>query len=145
MYTQNDLKIHQEFIWKFIQNQAVSSNGVYKMKDDPRITPIGRFLRKTSLDEIPQFFNVFIGTMSIVGPRPAILYETEKYQAWHRRRYLEVKPGITGTWQVFGRSTTNFNEMVRLDINYARRWSLQRDLYLILKTPLSVIKSEGAY
>ena len=94
---------------------------MFKITNDPRITPIGRFLRNTSLDELPQFWNVLRGDMSLVGPRPPLPYEVEQYKPWHRRRVLEAKPGITGLWQVTGRSRTTFDEMVRLDLRYARK------------------------
>ena len=115
------------------------------MSNDPRITPIGQFLRKTSLDELPQFFNVLKGEMSLVGPRPPIPYECELYDIWHRRRMLSVKPGITGLWQVSGRSSTTFDEMVRLDLRYINGWSLWLDIKLLLKTPLVIITGKGAY
>ena len=107
---------------------------VYKMEDDPRITPFGAFIRKTSIDELPQLYNVLKGDMSLVGPRPPIQYETEAYSVWHLRRILEVRPGLTGLWQVEGRSTVGFDEMVRLDLRYARDWSLLLDLKILLKT-----------
>jgi lipopolysaccharide/colanic/teichoic acid biosynthesis glycosyltransferase len=118
---------------------------IYKIVNDPRVTPIGRVLRRSSLDELPQFFNVLKGDMSLVGPRPPLPYEFERYSAWHRRRVLEVKPGLTGLWQVYGRSRTNFDEMVRLDLQYARQWSLWLDLKILLKTPVVVIFGTGAY
>ena len=124
---------------------AVSENGkgVYKLANDSRITRIGAFLRKTSLDELPQFLNVLKGDMSLVGPRPPIPYELAAYQTWHRRRVLEVKPGITGLWQVTGRSRVKFDDMVRLDLRYATSWSPWMDLKILLRTPGAVIK--GAY
>jgi lipopolysaccharide/colanic/teichoic acid biosynthesis glycosyltransferase len=106
---------------------------------------VGRFLRKTSLDELPQFFNVLKGEMSLVGPRPPIPYEVESYDIWHRRRLLEVKPGITGLWQVKGRSRTTFDDMVRLDVEYATSWSLWLDIKILLKTPMAVFAGDGAY
>jgi lipopolysaccharide/colanic/teichoic acid biosynthesis glycosyltransferase len=106
---------------------------------------VGRFLRKTSLDELPQFFNVLMGDMSLVGPRPPIPYEIEKYSMWHRRRVLEAKPGITGIWQVYGRSRTTFDEMVRMDLRYVREQSLWLDIKLLFKTPLAVARGRGAY
>ncbi len=109
------------------------------------MTSVGKFIRKTSLDEFPQFFNVLLGEMSLVGPRPPIPYELECYDIWHRRRLLEVKPGITGLWQVTGRSKTRFDEMVRLDLQYARSWSPWLDIKIILQTPRAVITGEGAY
>ncbi|MGC9976520.1 MAG: sugar transferase, partial [Syntrophales bacterium] len=119
--------------------------GVYKLSNDPRITPIGQFLRKTSLDELPQFINVLKGEMSLVGPRPPIPYECELYDIWHRRRLLSVKPGITGPWQVSGRSSTTFDEMVRLDLKYINGWSLWLDVKLLLKTPFVILTGKGAY
>jgi lipopolysaccharide/colanic/teichoic acid biosynthesis glycosyltransferase len=118
---------------------------VYKITNDKRITPIGKFLRRTSLDELPQFLNVLWGDMSLVGPRPPIPYELAAYQTWHRRRLLDVKPGITGLWQVTGRSTVKFDEMVRLDLRYATSWTPWLDLRILLQTPLAVIKGSGAY
>src|SRR6185295_701938 len=98
----------------------------------------GRFLRKTSLDEVPQFWNVLRGQMSLVGPRPPLPYEVDRYQAWHCRRILDAKPGITGLWQVTGRSRTTFDEMVRLDIRYARSQSVWTDVRILLATPRAV-------
>jgi lipopolysaccharide/colanic/teichoic acid biosynthesis glycosyltransferase len=114
------------------------------MKSDPRITSIGKIIRKTNIDELPQFFNVLKGEMSLVGPRPPIPYEVEKYQSWHLRRILEVKPGITGLWQVDGRSRTSFDDMVRLDLRYAQNWSLWLDLKILAKTVRVVIRPRGA-
>ena len=150
MYFGNDPKIHQDYVKQLIlgkqeDQRPGATPGVYKIKDDPRVTPVGRFLRKTSLDELPQFFNVLIGEMSLVGPRPPIPYEVETYDIWHRRRFLEVKPGITGLWQVEGRSTTKFDEMVRLDLRYAKLWSLWLDLKILARTPAAVLKGSGAY
>ena len=146
----NDSRIHQEYVARFIAGEVKSSAGrtekaVYKIQDDPRVTGIGRILRKTSLDELPQLFNVLRGEMSLVGPRPPIRYELEAYKAWHRRRVLEVKPGITGLWQVSGRSKTTFDEMVRLDLRYARTWSPWLDLKILLRTPWAVFSGQGAY
>jgi lipopolysaccharide/colanic/teichoic acid biosynthesis glycosyltransferase len=118
---------------------------VYKITDDPRVTRVGRFLRKTSLDELPQFWNVLKGEMSLVGPRPPIPYELESYRTWHKRRILEVKPGITGLWQIYGRSRTTFDEMVRLDLRYARTWNLFLDLKILVQTPRAMFSGEGAY
>ncbi len=147
MYTNNDPSIHHEYIRKLISGKVESNdegkNTVYKLVDDPRITKIGKFIRKTSLDELPQFFNVFIGDMSLVGPRPPILYELENYHTWHKRRVYEIKPGITGYWQVYGRSKTTFDTMVRMDLQYIMKWSLWWDIKLILSTPLAVFR--GAY
>jgi len=106
---------------------------------------VGRFIRKTSLDELPQLINVLRGEMSLVGPRPPVPYEFEIYDVWHRMRMLSVKPGITGLWQVYGRSSTNFDEMVRLDLKYVTDWSLWQDIKIILRTPWAVIAGKGAY
>ena len=106
---------------------------------------MGKFLRRTSLDELPQLLNVLEGQMSLVGPRPAIPYEVAAYDTWHRRRVLEVKPGITGAWQVNGRSRVKFDEMVRLDLQYARSWSPWMDIHILMRTPRAVLKGDGAY
>jgi lipopolysaccharide/colanic/teichoic acid biosynthesis glycosyltransferase len=149
MYVQNDCSVHKDFVMKLIRNQAQPTNnegaGVYKLTNDRRITPLGKFLRRVSLDELPQIINVLIGDMSLVGPRPPIPYELAAYQTWHRRRILEAKPGITGLWQVTGRSQVKFDEMVRLDLRYATSWSLWLDLKILLMTPMAVIKGSGAY
>lgn len=151
MHTNNDPKIHQEFVQKFIagqkdgKNDQCSQPAVFKITNDPRITRIGRFLRKTSLDEFPQFWNVLKGEMSLVGPRPPVPYEYEVYDIWHRRRVLEVKPGVTGLWQVSGRSRTSFDDMVRLDVRYSQSWSLGLDIKILLATPRAVLFGEGAY
>jgi len=118
---------------------------VFKITDDPRITRIGKILRRTSLDELPQLLNVLKGDMSLVGPRPPIPYELENYDLWHRGRILEMKPGLTGLWQVYGRSRTTFDEMVRLDIWYTTEWSVWLDIKLILHTPWAVLMTKGAY
>ena len=150
MYVNNDPKIHQEFMKRVIsgnheENAEGENKGVYKMTNDPRITRIGRFLRKTSLDELPQFFNVLSGEMSLVGPRPPLAYECQEYDIWHRRRVFEVKPGITGLWQVKGRSRVRFDDMVRLDLQYVRTWSLWLDIQILIKTPLAVLLGGDAF
>jgi lipopolysaccharide/colanic/teichoic acid biosynthesis glycosyltransferase len=147
----NDSKVHEEYVKKLIAGQAErkpnngDGAGVYKLTNDNRITRIGAFLRRTSLDEMPQFLNVLRGEMSLVGPRPAIPYEVAAYQTWHRRRVLEVKPGITGLWQVEGRSSVSFDEMVRLDLRYAKAWSPWMDIKILLLTPRAVLLGEGAH
>jgi lipopolysaccharide/colanic/teichoic acid biosynthesis glycosyltransferase len=145
-------QIHEEYVHRFIAGKAEAADAgadstavVYKLTNDPRVTLAGRILRKTSLDELPQFWNVLRGEMSLVGPRPPVPYEFEVYDIWHRRRVLEVKPGITGLWQVSGRSSTRFDDMVRLDLKYCRSWSLWLDLKILLATPWAVIRGEGAY
>ena len=145
-------KIHEEYVQQFIAGKAKavdagsdSNAPVYKIINDPRVTLAGKLLRKTSLDELPQLWNVLRGEMSLVGPRPPVPYEFEIYDVWHRRRVLEVKPGITGLWQVSGRSSTRFDDMVRLDLKYCQSWSLWLDLKILLATPWAVIRGEGAY
>ena len=151
MYVGNDASIHREYVKQLIAGKAEkqSSNGngegVYKLTKDPRITRVGGFLRKTSLDEIPQFLNVLRGEMSLVGPRPPVPYEVESYDFWHRRRVLEAKPGITGLWQVKGRSRVKFDDMVRLDLQYARTWSPWLDVKILLQTPGAMVIGEGAH
>jgi lipopolysaccharide/colanic/teichoic acid biosynthesis glycosyltransferase len=151
MYVDNDDRIHRRYVQGLIEqgrrngSAAPSANGIYKLTADPRVTAIGRFIRKTSLDELPQLINVLRGDMSLVGPRPPIPYEFECYSPWHRRRLLEVPPGITGLWQVTGRSRTTFDDMVRLDLRYIRRQSLWLDLKILLRTPLAVLSRGGAY
>lgn len=139
--------IHREYVRNYIAGRAVPAEGrvIYKITNDPRVTAIGRFMRRTSLDELPQFWNVLKGDMSLVGPRPPIPYEIEAYDTWHRRRLLEAKPGITGLWQVHGRSRTTFDEMVRLDLRYSRTFSLLSDFKILLETPRAVISGNGAY
>lgn len=143
----NDNSVHKEYVKKLIQggpdNGGLGNGGVFKIKNDPRVTLVGRFIRKTSLDELPQFFNVLIGDMSLVGPRPPIPYELENYRVWHKRRVLEAKPGITGFWQVSGRSSTTFDTMVRMDLQYIQQRTLLGDIKLIMQTPLALFK--GGY
>jgi lipopolysaccharide/colanic/teichoic acid biosynthesis glycosyltransferase len=151
MYVDNDCGVHKEFVKRLIashpvsKGQSESERSVYKLTNDKRITRVGRILRRTSLDELPQFLNVLMGDMSLVGPRPPIPYELAAYQTWHRRRLLGVKPGITGLWQVMGRSSIRFDEMVRLDLRYASTWTPWLDLRILLRTPRAVIKGTGAY
>jgi lipopolysaccharide/colanic/teichoic acid biosynthesis glycosyltransferase len=150
MYINNDASQHKEYVRKLIAGQAIkqptngTGEGIFKLTKDPRITPVGDFLRRTSLDELPQFLNVLQGDMSLVGPRPPVPYEVEAYATWHRRRLLEAKPGITGLWQVHGRSRVGFDDMVRLDLRYARNCSPWLDLKILLKTPAAVIGGNGA-
>ncbi len=151
MYVNNDSRVHQEYVAKLIagkgdlQQPDGTRNGSYKLTNDPRITPLGKFLRKTSLDELPQFFNVLRGEMSLVGPRPPVPYEFDRYRIWHKRRVLEIRPGITGLWQVNGRSKTTFDDMVRLDLRYARIWSIWLDMKILLQTPIAVLSGDGAH
>ena len=151
MHANNDSKVHRDFIKRFIaghkhkENSEADEPAIFKIKRDSRVTTFGRFLRKTSLDELPQFWNVLRGEMSLVGPRPSLPYEFEIYDIWHRRRVLEVKPGITGLWQVSGRSRTCFDDMVRLDVRYSQSWSIWLDVKILLATPAAVLSGDGAY
>jgi len=147
MHVDADPKLHQEFVSRFIRSSGTidePATTLFKLTRDPRVTPIGRLLRKTSLDELPQFWNVLRGEMSLIGPRPPLPYELVEYQLWHRRRLVEAKPGITGLWQIAGRSRTTFDEMVRLDLRYARGRSLWTDIKILLATPAAVISGKGA-
>ncbi len=146
MYANSDADLHERYVTEFIAGQPVAGrNGIYKITDDPRVTAVGRILRRTSLDELPQLWNVLRGEMSLVGPRPPLGYEFERYAPWHCRRILEVKPGMTGLWQVQGRSGTSFDEMVRLDLRYARRRSLWLDMKILWHTPGAMLSGRGAY
>jgi len=151
MVVNNDSNVHKDFVTRLIASEhgettpKESGANVYKLTNDKRITPVGKVLRRTSLDELPQFLNVLKGEMSLVGPRPPIPYELAAYQTWHRHRLLAVKPGITGLWQVMGRSSVRFDEMVRLDLRYASTWTPWLDLKILLRTPGAVIRGSGAY
>jgi lipopolysaccharide/colanic/teichoic acid biosynthesis glycosyltransferase len=147
MYRNVDHGVHQDYVAWFITSSGQkprTGNEVFKLTNDKRITRAGHFLRKTSLDELPQFWNVLRGDMSLVGPRPPLPFEVEKYRPWHRRRVLEAKPGVTGPWQVYGRSRTTFDEMVRLDLGYARSHSLWGDIKLLAATPRAMFSGKGA-
>jgi lipopolysaccharide/colanic/teichoic acid biosynthesis glycosyltransferase len=145
-----DDRVHREYVTRLIAGQSAGLNQgngsapLFKLKADPRVTRVGRFIRKTSIDELPQLFNVLKGEMSLVGPRPPLPYEAEKYQSWHMRRLLDLKPGITGVWQVEGRSKTSFDDMVRLDLRYMDKCSLWQDLKILLKTVKVVLMCNGA-
>jgi lipopolysaccharide/colanic/teichoic acid biosynthesis glycosyltransferase len=151
MFVNNDNKAHKEFVTRLIASEPggtapkEAGESVYKLTNDKRITRVGKILRRTSLDELPQFLNVLKGEMSLVGPRPPIPYELAAYQTWHRHRLLAVKPGITGLWQVMGRSSVRFDEMVRLDLRYASTWTPWLDFKILMRTPRAVIKGTGAY
>jgi exopolysaccharide biosynthesis polyprenyl glycosylphosphotransferase len=149
MQAGSDDERHREFQRKYIKGEAESNLGdadrpAYKLRGDERVTRLGRILRKTSLDELPQVFNVLRGDMSVVGPRPPIPYEVESYELWHRKR-LDMKPGITGLWQVSGRNRLPFDEMVRMDLYYIENWSLLLDLKIILQTLPVMWRGEDAY
>lgn len=148
MHTHCDESLHYDYMAKLIGSESEDTlkgkDGCFKLEEDPRVTRVGRFLRKSSLDELPQLVNVLRGDMSLVGPRPAIAYEVEMYEPWHMGR-LAVKPGITGLWQVSGRSVKNFQEMVELDLEYIDSWSLWFDLKIVLKTFAVVFSRQGAW
>ena len=152
MYKDASSEMHQAFMKAFIKNDSAAMaaiNGaenaeVKKIVKDPRVTLIGKFLRKTSLDELPQFINVLKGEMTLVGPRPCIPYEVEEYQAWHKQR-LQAIGGITGLWQVSARSAADFDGMCKLDIEYIEQRSLMTDIKLILKTPIVMIFGRGGF
>jgi exopolysaccharide biosynthesis polyprenyl glycosylphosphotransferase len=129
---------------ELLRDQNEADGAFFKIRNDPRVTSFGRFLRRTSLDELPQFLNVLMGHMSVVGPRPAPPAEVQQYQAWHKRR-LEVAPGISGLWQVSGRSELTFDEMVLLDLYYIENWSPVLDVQIMLRTLPKIILGEGAY
>lgn len=142
--------LHRAYVRAFIQKDAEAMAAIQgeavqsrKLLVDPRVTRLGKFLRKSSLDELPQIWNVIKGEMSLVGPRPAIPYEVEAYEPWHMQR-LEAKPGITGLWQVTARSSVDFDEMVELDIHYLRHQSILLDLKILLATPYAVFAAKGA-
>jgi exopolysaccharide biosynthesis polyprenyl glycosylphosphotransferase len=121
-----------------------ASGALFKIRDDPRVTPVGRFLRRYSIDELPQLFNVLAGRMSLVGPRPLPQRDYDRLEDWHKKRYL-VLPGITGLWQVSGRSDLDFDDLVRLDFLYLERWSVFLDLSILIKTVPAVLTRRGAF
>ncbi|MGZ8665938.1 MAG: sugar transferase [Solirubrobacterales bacterium] len=146
-------KLHRDYVTALIHNGSPNGSngaapehgnggGLYKLAVDDRITPVGRFIRKWSLDELPQLFNVLSGDMTLVGPRPVIPYEVAEYPLWYRVRF-SVKPGLTGLWQVSGRNSRTYEEMVRLDIEYAQRRSLKLDLSILLRTPWTLLSRKG--
>ncbi len=146
MYANSDNSVHREVIVKYMNGHKLNENSAdelsYKQVDDPRVTRVGRLLRKTSIDELPQFFNVLRGEMTLVGPRPPLPYEVEYYRA---RDWLRLcgKPGLTGTWQVYGRSRVSFQSMVEMDLAYLKQQSLWQDLKLIALTIPVMIKGSG--
>jgi lipopolysaccharide/colanic/teichoic acid biosynthesis glycosyltransferase len=150
MHVNADTGIHRRYVTEYINGNGHKINNgshqapVYKMKNDPRITRVGRFLRRTSLDELPQLFNILRGDMSLVGPRPALPYEVEQYQGHHKQR-LTPQAGLTGLWQVSGRTSLTFEQMVELDIAYSQSRSLWLDLRILLKTLPAVISGDGAW
>ena len=154
MYQNSDSARHKAFFQAFVNNDAdtmkslqgddeIKNGESFKMTNDPRVTPIGATLRKTSLDELPQLMNIMQGHMSLVGPRPCIPYEVEMYKDWYRER-LNAKPGLTGLWQVEGRSAVTFEDTMKMDIQYVRTQNIVLDMKIFLMTPIAVIKSKGA-
>ena len=149
MHANSDPGLHQAHVSRLIQQNLTpeqlngGQKGSLKMENDPRITRVGNFIRKTSIDELPQVFNVLRGEMSMVGPRPPLPYEVELYKKWHCRR-LDVPLGITGLWQVKGRNQVSFDEMVRMDLEYIERQSLWLDMVILLQTPWALISARGA-
>jgi lipopolysaccharide/colanic/teichoic acid biosynthesis glycosyltransferase len=139
----NDDSAHREYVTALIKGEAGRVEGMYKLANDTRITRLGRILRRYSIDELPQLWNVLTGRMSLVGPRPALPSETVLYSPdmWER---LRVKPGLTGLWQVSGRCELGFNEMLGLDVEYWKGWTLRRDLRILLMTPMVVVTARGA-
>lgn len=140
--------IHKEYIEKLmapsLDNAQRATGGVYKLVSDGRVTRVGRFIRRTSIDELPQLFNVVKGDMSLVGPRPAIPYELEHYDERMLKRF-SVKPGITGLWQVSARNTVDYKKMIEMDIEYINNWSLWLDMKILFKTIPVVLKPKNVY
>jgi lipopolysaccharide/colanic/teichoic acid biosynthesis glycosyltransferase len=150
MHVNADPEVHRRYVQSLIRDQAETTQAgesarpaVYKMTNDRRVTRLGRLLRRTSLDELPQILNVVRGEMSLVGPRPPLPYEVEAYKDWHKGR-LAVTPGLTGLWQIRGRSSVPFDEMVRMDLEYIRRQSLALDLEILLQTLPAILSGKGA-
>jgi lipopolysaccharide/colanic/teichoic acid biosynthesis glycosyltransferase len=139
-----DSAVHREYVRSLIgaDPEQHARGELYKLAVDPRVTPVGRFLRSWSIDEVPQLWNVLRGDMSLVGPRPVIEYEVEQYPEWYLRRFA-VKPGMTGLWQVSGRNERTYEEMVRFDVEYAERRSLWMDLRILARTALVVMRRQG--
>jgi exopolysaccharide biosynthesis polyprenyl glycosylphosphotransferase len=144
VYKFRSMRVGAESELEALRDLNEADGPIFKMREDPRITRLGRFLRRTSLDELPQFINVLRGEMSLVGPRPPIPDEVTQYKPWHKRR-LAVRPGITGMWQVSGRSELTFDEMVLLDLYYIEHWSPWLDLNILLRTIPTALLGDGAY
>jgi lipopolysaccharide/colanic/teichoic acid biosynthesis glycosyltransferase len=148
MFQDAEQSLHQEYIKAYVEGrenlaQTEGDESIHKLQYDPRITRVGRIIRKTSMDELPQLFNVLKGEMSLVGPRPVPTYEFESYQPWHRER-MNALPGISGLWQVTARCQVPFNEQIQLDVDYVRRQSLWLDISILLRTIPAVISGRGA-
>jgi lipopolysaccharide/colanic/teichoic acid biosynthesis glycosyltransferase len=145
MSIDSDDTIHREYVTRLLRGEKADGGqeGVYKLTDDPRVTPLGRVLRRTSLDELPQLFNVVRGEMALVGPRPVLAWEAEQFPAWAESRF-DVRPGITGLWQVQGRSAVAFLDALALDVEYVERKSLRADVAILLKTPAVLLDRRKA-
>jgi lipopolysaccharide/colanic/teichoic acid biosynthesis glycosyltransferase len=143
MYRDVSDEAHRRWNEAELRGQLTPADGVFKDRTDPRITPVGHFLRRKSLDELPQLWNVLRGDMSLVGPRPSLPWEAELFPAWARARF-GVPPGITGLWQVSGRSRLSLPEMLELDIRYAREHNLVTDLSILLRTPMAALRDEDS-
>ena len=147
MFVGSDSRIHEDYVTKLIKGE-IGQKGIdgqtLKITDDPRITSVGRLLRKFSLDELPQLINVLKGEMSLVGPRPCTTYEYKNYKEWYKKRVV-VRPGITGIWQVTGRSEVAFEDMILLDLYYIYNRSIILDLHILYETVFAVLKQKGAY
>lgn len=139
-----DESVHRDYVLSMVRAtpDGAKRAGAFKLVGDPRVTRIGALLRKTSLDELPQFLNVLVGDMSVVGPRPPLPYEVEQYADWQMER-LSARPGITGLWQVGGRNRHSYVEMCRLDIQYLESWSVARDLWIVARTPWVMLRNSG--
>ena len=147
MFDGSPNEIHREYVSKLLTDDRPPTggrHGLYKLEDDPRVTPIGRLLRRTSIDELPQLFNVLRGDMSLVGPRPVLPWEAELIGATHAKRFLAT-PGITGLWQVSGRSDVSYGQRVHMDSWYVRNWSLWHDIAILFKTIPALLNRNGAY
>ncbi len=146
MHVNNDDSIHRQAVERYMNggklNDQEEDDLPFKLRDDPRVTRVGQFIRKTSIDELPQFFNVLLGEMSLVGPRPPLSYEVARYSS-HDWLRLSGKPGLTGTWQVYGRSVVGFQDMIEMDITYLQQQSIRQDLKLIALTPNIMISGRG--
>jgi lipopolysaccharide/colanic/teichoic acid biosynthesis glycosyltransferase len=139
-----DPEAHRQFVRSAVAGESREPGAALcKLVDDARVTRVGRLLRKLSIDELPQLFNVLKGDMRLVGPRPALAFEVEMYEPWQRRR-LDVKPGMTGLWQVSGRSMLPYHEMLRLDVRYVDTWSLGQDVIILLRTAPALLRREAA-
>ncbi len=144
MYKFRTMVTNAEQLLKEVQQRNQASGHMFKIKDDPRITNLGRFLRKTSIDELPQLINVIKGEMSLVGPRPPLIREVENYDIWHHLR-MSIKPGLTGIWQISGRNKLGFDEMIRLDLKYIRERNFWYDLKIIIKTMPVLLGDRNAF